>query len=164
MRSERIIMPKGESHRDRERRRARILDLVRERPIRSQQELAGLLGGRLAVNQATLSRDLRHMGLVKGPAGYELPRSTAPAGDDAAVGLVQAVRQWLSTVAIAQNLLVLKTPPGGASPLAVALDRAAPQGMLGSVAGDDTILAVCGNASSARALARELERTRETPR
>jgi transcriptional regulator of arginine metabolism len=116
------------------------------------------------VNQATLSRDLRDMGLVKGPAGYELPRTAAPAAADAAVALVQAVRQWLSTVAIAQNLLVLKTPPAGASPLAVALDRAAPDGMLGSVAGDDTILAVFRNAPSARALARELERTRETHR
>jgi transcriptional regulator of arginine metabolism len=157
-------MPRVEGSLERDRRRARILELVGRRPIRSQQELAGLLGGRRSVNQATLSRDLRDMGLVKGPAGYELPRSAAPARDDAAIGLVQAVRQWLSTIAIARNLLVLKTPPGGASPLAVALDRAAPEGMLGSVAGDDTILAVCRNGPSARALARELQRTRETRR
>lgn len=135
-----------------------ILDLVRRRRIQSQAELKGLLAhGGHAVDQATLSRDLRDMGLVKGPNGYELPRQLAPRQQGpSTIGLVHALREWLDSVAIAQNLLVVKTPAGGASPLAVAIDGAGVAGVVGTVAGDDTILIVCPDARRAKAVARQL--------
>ena len=109
----------------RDHRRELILGWVRERRVKSQSELLDMLGSRgIDVNQATLSRDLRAMGLLKGPGGYELPAEPAPAVDDAAMALWSAVQGWLRSATQAQNLVVLRTPPGGANPLAIALDRA----------------------------------------
>jgi len=138
-----------------ERRRAAILELVRAQRIRSQGELARLLT-KLGheVNQATLSRDLRDMGVVKGAGGYQLPTgeaalqlasagsgaATAPAGGSAA--LYGAVQAWLSTSVTAQNQVLLRTPAGAASTLAVALDAAGWKDVLGTIAGDDTVLVV----------------------
>jgi len=143
-------------------RRARIAALVRERALHSQQELAELLAREgIEVNQATLSRDLRAMGLLKGPQGYELPNDPAAVESDASVALYNAVHAWLRSATAAENLVVLKTPVGGAQPLAVALDRTSPKEVLGTIAGDDTILVVCKGAGEARRLARTLLELRE---
>jgi arginine repressor len=100
----------------RDERRARILDLVRERRIKSQSELAEHLAGHgIHCNQATLSRDLRDMGLLKGPDGYQLPREGALAADDAGLALYGAVQSYLLSAVVAGNLVVLKTPVGAAS-------------------------------------------------
>jgi transcriptional regulator of arginine metabolism len=152
---------KSATHSKEERRQA-IVDLVRTQPVRSQAELADLLAARgFDANQATLSRDLRDLGLRKGPDGYELPTELSQQDADRAVGLAHAVREWLTSVAAAQNQLVLRTPPSGAQPLALALDRAPPAGVLGTIAGDDTILVICADLRSARRTARELQRLKE---
>lgn len=142
----------------REARHQAILRAVRERRIRSQAELqARLARAGLEVNQATLSRDLRAMGVVKSPRGYELPAEGGGAAEDSAVALFQAVSAWLSSARVAQNQIVLRTPPGGASPLAVALDRAGWSRVVGTIAGDDTVLVVCEDARSATRVCAELE-------
>lgn len=143
-------------------RRQRIAALVRERAVHSQFELQDLLGAHgIAVNQATLSRDLRAMGVLKGPNGYELPTATAAADTDGSLALYNAVQSWLRAANSAENLLVLKTPAGGAQPLALALDQAALREAVGTIAGDDTILVVCKSATDARRLARTLLDLRE---
>lgn len=150
---------RGLVHPGREERRARILALLRERRIKSQDELRkALRSDGHAANQATLSRDLRDMGVLKGPEGYALP-SEVPAGAPAAdpmTELYRAVRSWLESAIPALNQLVLRTPPGGASPLAVALDDARLSGVLGTVAGDDTVLVICASPRASKRLAREL--------
>jgi transcriptional regulator of arginine metabolism len=140
---------------DRDERRQRILRLLGRARVRNQAELQELLAGDgVDVNQATLSRDLRDLGVVKGPDGYELPAATAP--ELANQSLWHAARTWLLGATPAQNLVVLRTPAGGAQPLGLALDKAAMPGVVGTIAGDDTVLAVCADAARAKALAREL--------
>lgn len=143
-------------------RRQRIAALVRERAVHSQFELQELLAAHgIAVNQATLSRDLRAMGVLKGPDGYELPTAPAAAHTDGSLALYNAVHAWLRAATSAENLVVLKTPAGGAQPLALALDQTSPKEAVGTIAGDDTILVVCKNAAEAKRLARMLLELRE---
>ncbi len=138
------------------RRRRTILQLIRSYSIRSQAELLDLLEeDGVAVNQGTLSRDLRDLGVVKGPQGYALP-GAAPAAS-ATNGLRHAVRQWLIEAFSAQNQVLLKTPIGGAQPLALALDGAELGMVLGTIAGDDTVLVICKSNGKAKSLAHELE-------
>ena len=141
---------------DRDERRQRILHLLeRERP-KSQADLQQRLAGDgFDVNQATLSRDLRDLGVVKGKDGYELPQ--APLSPQTSQqSLWHAVHTWLVSATAAQNLVVLRTPAGGAQALGVAIDRAALPGLVGTIAGDDTLLAVCADNTRARALVRQL--------
>jgi transcriptional regulator of arginine metabolism len=141
----------------REVRRQRILDFVRRERVRSQHDLQELLSAAgIDVNQATLSRDLRDLGLVKGRDGYEIPGTASPAATDAALALVAAARTWLSEARTAQSLVVLKTPPGGANPLAIAIDRAGVEGVVGTIAGDDTVFLAAAGVPQARRIAREL--------
>lgn len=142
----------------RDHRRALILSWIRERQVKNQVGLGELLAARgIEVNQATLSRDLRAMGVLKGPEGYELPPDpAAAAADDAATALWSAVHGWLSTATPAQNLVVLRTPPGGANPLAIALDRARWREVLGTIAGDDTVIVVTRRGVEARRIAKSL--------
>jgi transcriptional regulator of arginine metabolism len=149
----------------RDQRRALILAWVRERRVRNQLELQNLLAERgIDVNQATLSRDLRGMGLLKGPDGYELPPDPVRAVDDTAMALWIAVHGWLTSATPAQNLVVLRTPPGGANPLAIALDRARWKEVLGTLAGDDTVLVVTRKGAEARRLVRLLQDLKERKR
>jgi transcriptional regulator of arginine metabolism len=146
----------------REERRNRIAERVRSHRVQNQAELAGWLRLEgIEVNQATLSRDLRDMGVLKGPEGYELPQAGAAPSTDGTLALYAAVKNWLASVTPAENLVVVKTPVGGASPLAVALDSAGHAEVLGTIAGDDTILIVTRSSAAARALARELAALRE---
>lgn len=149
----------------REYRRQRIVELVRQQRVQSQLELQELLAEEdIVVNQATLSRDLRDMGLLKGPEGYELPSDVASRAADESVALYNAVHGWLNSAVVAENLVVLRTPPGGAQPLAVALDRAGWKQVLGTIAGDDTILCICKKPAEARRTARLLLDLRERRR
>ena len=142
------MMPQTVSRQERERV---ILELVAHHRPKSQAELGSLLAEKgIEANQATLSRDTRRLGLRKGPTGYELP-------DAATDPLVRAVQTWLQEIRPAQQLLVLKTPPGGAQPLGVALDSNPPEELAGTVAGDDTVLAICRDSAAAQRLARRLE-------
>ncbi len=149
----------------RELRRQRIAHFVRSQRVANQQQLLGLLAQEdLVVNQATLSRDIRDMGLLKGRDGYEFPAEVAVQGADESVALYHAVATWLAEAAVAENLLVLKTPPGGASPLALALDHDRWKGVLGTIAGDDTILVICKSGADARRALRQLLDLRERRR
>lgn len=147
----------------REARRHRIAELVHAREVHSQQELGELLArDDIVVNQATLSRDLRAMGLLKGPNGYELPGAAVGERSDASVALHASAQAWLLSATPAENLVVLRTAVGAAQPLALALDRAGMKSILGTVAGDDTILVVCKSATDARRVARQLLELRES--
>jgi transcriptional regulator of arginine metabolism len=149
----------------REHRRELILGWVRERRVKNQSELVHMLGSRgIDVNQATLSRDLRAMGLLKGPGGYELPSEPAPAADDASMALWSAVQAWLRNATQAQNLIVLRTPPSGANPLALALDKAGWKEILGTIAGDDTVIVVARKGADARKILRSISDLRERKR
>ena len=142
-------------------RRARIAALIGANQLWSQQELSDLLRKRegIAVTQATLSRDLTELGVVKGSTGYMLPGSTPalPAGDREAM-LATALRQHLISVTRGGTLVVLKTPSGHANSLAIELDRAGLPGTLGTIAGDDTIFVAAEDLAAATSLARTLER------
>jgi transcriptional regulator of arginine metabolism len=70
--------------------------------------------------------------------------------------LVAAVRTWLAEARTAQSLVVLKTPPGGANALAIAIDRAALDGVVGTIAGDDTVFLAAAGVPQARRIARDL--------
>lgn len=150
-------------------RHARIVELVRGRPVRSQTELVDLLAADgIHVTQATLSRDLEELGAVKvragdGPAAYVIPedgtRALRPA-EQATARLVRLLRELLTGADASGNLVVLRTPPGAAQFLASALDRSGLPEIVGTIAGDDTILVVARDAgdlgSSGRDLAAKL--------
>ena len=141
---------------DRDDRRQRILAMLEHDRVKSQAELQEQLADAgYEVNQATLSRDLRRLGVMKGKDGYELPSVPLSPGN-AHQSLWHAVHTWLVGATQAQNLVVLRTPAGGAQALGLAIDRAELPGLVGTIAGDDTVLAVCKNAQQARSLVRRL--------
>ncbi len=138
-------------------RHAAILQLVRERPVASQNELAqGLRRAGIRVSQGTLSRDLKELGLLKGRGGYRaVSGETAPLGGEST--LRRIAREFLTSSNLAGNILVLRTPPGSANTLAEALDESGWRELLGTLAGDDTILCVARSPADGR---RVLERLR----
>jgi transcriptional regulator of arginine metabolism len=150
-------MPSNQPNGARNARRRAILDLVGKHRLKSQGALGDLLAARgIGANQATLSRDLRDLGVVKGPAGYELPAQPPGGHAGGAAGLWHAVKEWLVEADVAQNQVILHTPPSGAAPLASALDHGEVPQLLGTIAGDDTVLVICKDPRKARSLAREL--------
>ncbi len=133
-------------------RHGQILKLIRARRIHTQDELAQELNQLgIPATQVTLSRDIRELGLVKTPSGY---RQTAAVA--AGPGLAQLAAEFLQDVRSAQNLVVLKTSPGHANSVAVALDREEWPEVTGTVAGDDTILVVAPDAPTAESVRRKL--------
>ncbi|MCG5452460.1 MULTISPECIES: arginine repressor [Micromonospora] len=146
-------------------RHARIVELIRDRSIRSQTELADLLAADgVGVTQATLSRDLEELGAVKvrggdGPAVYLIPEDGQRPLRDAEAAparLVRLLRELLNGVDSSGNIAVLRTPPGAAQYLASALDRAGLPEIVGTIAGDDTILVVAREAAGGAALGDKL--------
>src|SRR5207247_57780 len=135
--------------------------LLGGRRFSSQEELARALEkGGVAVTQATLSRDLRSLGVAKRADGagrmtYELP---GPATEtiDRQRRLLD-LRAFVNQVRTAQNLVVVRTPPGHANGVGRAIDLAEIQGVVGSVAGDDTVLVVMEDLAGARGLKRYLD-------
>ena len=141
---------------DKPRRQQRILELVQARPIASQEALAAALRQEgVEATQATLSRDLRELGVVKGPGGYMIPREPGPALP-ANGELARAVRTYLVRAESAGNLAVLHTGPGRAPLLALEIDRARLKPVLGTVAGDDTIFIAARTSREAGRVLREL--------
>jgi transcriptional regulator of arginine metabolism len=138
-------------------RQRAILELLKATPAGSQEELQRALRKRgIKVGQATLSRDIRDLGLNKTAAGYAIPNgdiSSLPALPPAS----RLVRQFVLEVREAQNLLVVKTSVGSAAPVAAALDEEEWPEVVGTIAGDDTILIVCANKDDARHLASRVE-------
>lgn len=141
-----------------EERRQLILRLIRARPVRTHDELAAQLAEHgVAASQVTLSRDLRELGIVKTADGYEpMRRGGAPPAPDADAALRRVPAEFLKSAAAADNIVVLKTGPGGAGAVALALDEAAWPEITGTIAGDDTIFAATQNAKSAQRLLRRL--------
>lgn len=136
-----------------------IRSFVRVNPPRSQAEmLHRLRTAGVRVTQSTLSRDLRLIGVVKSSTGYREVESLDASGDPGARQrhLETMTRSYLTEVARAGNLVVLKTAPGLAHALGVAIDRAALPEAVGTVAGDDTLFAATPDPSRARALERRL--------
>lgn len=139
-------------------RRHLVLELVAQGRIKSQYELQEALAARgIVVNQATLSRDIRSLGLLKGKDGYELPLGAAGTRvEEASLTLAGVVHTWFSSAEAAGALAVVKTPPGGASPLAIAIDRASWKEIVGTIAGDDTLFVATRSPADARAVASAL--------
>ena len=141
-------------------RQQRIADLVRSTPIKSQTELARLLAeDGVEVTQGTLSRDLEELGAgkVRTPDGlvYSVDPDGATVDGDR---LARILGDLLVSAEPSANLVVLRTPPGGAHFLASAVDRAGLADVIGTVAGDDTVLVVTKRANGGAALARTLVR------
>jgi len=141
-------------------RQTAIRRLITAESITSQDELRRKLIRRgFDVTQATLSRDLHELRLVKGPHGYEVPNGNGhhveeeeePGVDDVLSGFGLAVRQ-------AQNQLVLRTTAGAAQPVALAIDHEDWSEVVGTLAGDDTVLIICPDPKRATALRDKLER------
>jgi transcriptional regulator of arginine metabolism len=130
-----------------------VREIVRGQPIRTQNELVSALAERgLPVTQATISRDIAEMGLRKlGSGHYVLPED---------MFLRQMLSELTVELTVAQNLVVLKTSSGTAQGVAAALDAAALEEIIGSIAGDDTILIVCADTKKAQALLNLLENYR----
>jgi transcriptional regulator of arginine metabolism len=154
-------------------RHARIISLLAERPVHSQAQLAAALAAQgVHVTQATLSRDLDELGAIKlraadgGPPVYVVPEdgSRLPArGDgDPPQRLARLLSDLLVSAESSANLVVLRTPPGASQFLASALDRARLPDVLGTVAGDDTILVVASESLGGAALARRLANMAKT--
>jgi len=129
-------------------RRARIAELVAAAPVRSQAELLGLLEDEgVDTTQATLSRDLDELGAVKlrgadGPV-YVIPEEGSVARPpEAAARLGRVLAELVRSAEGSGNLAVLRTPPGAAQYVASALDRAGLHDVIGTIAGDDTLLVV----------------------
>ena len=142
-------------------RQHRIAKLLEQHAVASQSELVDLLSGDgVVATQATVSRDLEEMGAIKVRAGggdsvYAIPalpkEQRAPEDH-----LRRVMGDWVVEASYAHNLVVLRTPPGSAHVVASALDRAGLPGILGTVAGDDTILVVVAERSSGKAVAKRL--------
>jgi transcriptional regulator of arginine metabolism len=143
-------------------RRARqnaILELVRERALSTQAEVAEALRKAGAdVVQTTVSRDIAELGLVKvrAPNGRLVYAPPGTSDSDLLRALAAAMRRYAITAEAAGNLIVVTTPSGYANALAQALDEARHPGVAGTVAGDNTILVVARNGTSASALRDEL--------
>jgi transcriptional regulator of arginine metabolism len=139
-------------------RQGQILKLVSGEPVANQDDLRRrLVHLGMRVTQATLSRDLRDLRLVKTAEGYR-PLSTAAAEETALPQtLGRALKEFLLDIRPAQNMLVLKTPPGGAQPIAAAVDAEHWKEVAGTLAGDDTILIITTSSRARAAVQKRME-------
>ncbi len=150
-------------------RQARIAAILSRERVRSQEELAELLDkyAGLQVTQATLSRDLDELGVVKlrapdgslvyalpeGPVGPGLGDASKTAGDELPPRLARYLGELLTSAEASANLVVLRTPAGAAQFLASVIDHSALPAVLGTVAGDDTVLVITRDPAGGDALA-----------
>jgi transcriptional regulator of arginine metabolism len=132
-------------------RRSQILDLLKAEPVADQAELRRKLTQRgIRVTQATVSRDIRELGVAKTREGYRLPGAAEPVVTPQPT-LPVILKEFLREVRQASNLVILKTHPGNAHTVAMALDSADWREIMGTVAGDDTIfVAVTGPRQAAQ--------------
>jgi len=134
-------------------RQQQILEVVTDQSVLNQEQLRRQLVHRgLRVTQATLSRDLKEMGLIKTPQGYSPPAAVGPSAPPLPP-LHHLLKEFVTEVREAQNLLVLKTNVGSAQPVALALDGEQWPGVVGTVAGDDTILIIAATRKAAQGVA-----------
>lgn len=144
-------------------RRRVLRRLLQDHVVRSQAEIVELLAGRgHAVTQATVSRDLAAIGAVKdGSARYVLARDERV--DEALEDLAHVLNEYAESIVGSGQVVVVRTPPGAAQVVAGAIDRARVADVLGTVAGDDTVLVVTTNDNDGAELAARLERIGENP-
>src|SRR5713226_2112475 len=141
-------------------RQGQILRLVTGQRIANQEDLRRRLAAqKMRVTQATLSRDLQELRLVKTQEGYKqasaLPEEATPLPP--LPPLAHALAEFLLDIRPAENLLVLKTPPSGAQPLAAAVDGAKFPEISGTIAGDDTVLIITPSKKSRESLQKKIE-------
>ena len=119
-------------------RQGQILKVIRSKEVYTQDELARELSQvGIQTTQVTLSRDMRELGLVKTAEGYRQLQAETPGPH-----LAAAANEYLLDIRLAQNLVVLRTSPGNANSLAIAVDREELDEVVGTIAGDDTILVI----------------------
>jgi transcriptional regulator of arginine metabolism len=134
-------------------RQGQILKLIQTKELHTQEEVAHELKNSfgIAASQVTVSRDIQELGLVKTPQGYRQMQKERPGPD-----LPTVVSEFLQDVRVAQNLVVLKTSSGNANALAVALDKDNWAEIVGTIAGDDTILVIATDQATAEKIREKL--------
>lgn len=140
-----------------------IRELVAHALVANQDELRRKLRRRgFEVTQATLSRDVHELKLTKGPNGYSLPNGngngSAPHIDDAPPSAAEVMESFGLNVRQAVNQVVLRTTMGGAQPVAAAIDRESWDEVVGTIAGDDTVLVICPDVKHAQEIHARLRR------
>ena len=142
-------------------RQSIIMEIINEKDIETQNQLLEELAARgVKSTQATLSRDIRDMRLVKelGPNGnYRYKAPTTPERDDFSPRLKTVFRESLISYALAQNIVVIKTPPGLAPACCSALDSMEIDGLVGTIAGDDTAFIAMRDNEAAHRFYHEIE-------
>ncbi|OFW26178.1 MAG: hypothetical protein A3H97_15610 [Acidobacteria bacterium RIFCSPLOWO2_02_FULL_65_29] len=142
------------------RRQGLILELTDREPLHSQEELRRrLLQHGCEATQATISRDIKELGLVKraGDGAYQRQGVAVASPELALNALERAAASFLRRIDRVQQLVVIRTGPGQAQPLALAIDRAQLPEAVGTIAGDDTILIVARDDRRAAALMKRFE-------
>jgi transcriptional regulator of arginine metabolism len=138
-------------------RQGQILKLLTGEAVASQDDLRRqLIHFGVRVTQATLSRDLRELRLVKTVDGYK-PLAAKADESSPVPTLARALKEFLLDIRPAQNMLVLKTPPGGAQPLAAAVDSEHWKEVAGTLAGDDTVLIITPSRTARGAIQKRVE-------
>lgn len=133
-------------------RRAKVISLVESGVIHSQADLVKeLKKAGYKVTQATASRDLDEVGAVRGSHGYQLANSS-----DDSLSRVLTTEKLIISVEASGNLAVVRTPPGGAQLLASNLDHSGIKSIIGTIAGDDTVMVVSRKSNGGAELAKEL--------
>jgi transcriptional regulator of arginine metabolism len=138
------------------RRQALILQLLDRERVHNQEQLRrGLEGLGVHATQATISRDIKELGLLKraSDGAYQRASAPAPVGPGTASSLTRALAGSVTHADRVEQLVVLKTPPGQANPTAIAIDRALLPEVVGTIAGDDTILVILRDPRRAAAFA-----------
>ena len=135
-------------------RRAAIRNLLASGPVETQASLVSELENLgLVATQSSVSRDLREMGAIKTSQGYELPTADAP-GDEQLAAVADLLR---SITPAGSNLLVIRTGIGAAQRVGLALDRSGWPGMIGTIAGDDTVFVATESAHAQKNLITRIE-------
>jgi len=138
-------------------RHTAIRELLVNTIVTNQDELRKKLASNgFHVTQATLSRDIHELRLMKGPSGYALP-GNGGAADDALPGIKEVLRSFGLEVRLAANLLVLITTTGSAQPVAAGVDYEDWPEVVGTIAGDDTVLIICPDEKQAKTLKARIE-------
>ena len=143
------------------RRQGLILELIDREPLRSQEDVRRrLLQRGCEATQATISRDIKELGLVKraGDGAYARAGAETTNPETALAALERAAEEYLRRVDRVQQLVVIRTGIGQAQPLAIAIDRAQLPEAVGTIGGDDTILVIARDAKRAGALVKRLEK------
>ncbi|MGH9451250.1 MAG: arginine repressor [Terriglobia bacterium] len=137
-------------------RRNQILEILRVERLSTQKELREALAARgIRVTQATVSRDIEDLGLVKTREGYELPGSRESAAPPQPT-LPVILKEFLREVRLASSLVIVRTHPGNAHSVAVALDSTGWPEIAGTVAGDDTIFLATEGARQAERVRKKI--------